>query len=35
MEGDYKACFYKTNMAKDDLANHRVRLDWKAGIDGG
>jgi len=32
MEGDYKACFYKTNVAKDDLANHRVRLDWKTGI---
>merc|ERR1712216_532496 len=31
-EGDYKACFYKTDVAKDDLKNHKVRLDWKTGV---
>merc|ERR1712205_196961 len=32
LEGDYKACFYKTDVAKDDLKNHKVRLDWKTGV---
>ena len=31
-EGDYRACFYKTDVDKEDLANHKVRLDWKTGI---
>ena len=30
--GDYKACFYKTNVQKDDLVKHKVRLDWKSGV---
>ena len=30
--GDYKACFYKTDTAKEDLNKHKVRLDWKSGI---
>ena len=29
LEGDYRACFYKTDVDKEDLANHKVRLDWK------
>uniref|UniRef100_A0A7S0D460 GOLD domain-containing protein n=1 Tax=Micromonas pusilla TaxID=38833 RepID=A0A7S0D460_MICPS len=32
LEGDYKACFYKTNVDKEDLKNHKVRLDWKTGV---
>ena len=32
LEGDYRACFYKTDVDKEDLANHKVRLDWKTGI---
>merc|ERR1712205_5717 len=32
LEGDYKACFYKTDVEKDDLKNHKVRLDWKTGV---
>ena len=32
LEGDYKACFYKTDVEKEDLKNHKVRLDWKTGV---
>ena len=33
IEGDHKACFYKTTVDDPaDLKHHKVRLDWKTGV---
>ncbi len=34
IEGDHKACFFKTLLPNDpkDMKHHKVRLDWKTGV---